>query len=816
VATYLKVAFRTLYREKLYATLNIAGLAFAVACASVIGLYLESELTYDRHNVLHERLYRVANEMTIDGNTSRIAVTAPPLGAMLAENYPEVLAFTRFQRASVQPMLIRHGDDAAYWDDVYFADDSVFDLFTHEIVYGDPKTALHDPASVAVSRTFARRYFGDANPIGETIENDAGVPVRITLVFEDLPENSHLKYDALFSFNVDFMRTSENPTLRRAQLWNFGNFLYTYVLMPEGYDPADFDALAADFYEKQMASVGRTLNSEWRAWLEPLTSIHLSSDLQFDRPTGNRYYVYGFAAVGIFILLVACINYVNLATARATKRARSVGLRKVFGSGRWPLAAQFLGEAMLFALVSAVVGVVLVEVALTFSPIDTLVGRRLHLDFVGDPAMALAIVGGSLLLGVVAGLYPALYLSSWAPLGALVGQARASRASVRFRQVLVFAQFAISIGVISATLLMAAQMRFIDNRALGFDKENRIMITMRGVDLLEQAPQIMGDLTTDSRILGASLTALMPGQDFPVASAKIEDNDGATKSMMLNIMQADEHFVAAMGMRPRAGRDFSRRLLTDVGTNFIVNDALVRAMGWHDPLGKRVAIGNGVISGRVIGIVDDFNFKSLHSPVQPLALMPLDQSYTNVSGIQRPFVNRILVLNVAGEGLPETLHMLRDKFAELDPSHPFEYRFVDESLNALYASERSLMRLIGIFAAVCILIACLGLYGLSAFTTEQRTKEIGVRKVLGASAFQIVLMLSRATLLLILAGAAVASVAAYLAIDEWLTGFAYRAGINPLIFVAATAIAALVAFATIALQAAGTARADPADSLRYE
>ncbi len=816
MATYLKVALRTLYREKLYAALNIAGLGLAVACCLVIGLYLESELTYDRHNALHERLYRIANEVTLSGNTVRIAVTAPPLGATLAEKYPEVLAFTRFQRASVQPMLIRHREDAAYWDDVYFADDNVFELFTHEIVHGDPETALDEPGSVAVSATFARRYFGDESPIGQTVENDSGVPNRITLVFADLPDNSHLKYDALFSFNVDFLRTSENLTVRRAQLWSFGNFLYTYLLMPEGYDPADFEALGADFYEKEMAGVAQAVNGGWRGWLEPLADIHLSSDLQFDRPTGNRYYVYGFAAVGAFILLVAAINYVNLATARATKRARSVGMRKALGSGRWPLVAQFLGEAVLFALVAAVAGVVLVEVALTFSPVEALVGRALEFDLIGDPATALAIGGFSVLLGVLAGLYPALYLSSWAPVSALLGQARASRANVRFRQVLVFAQFAISIGVIAATLLMANQMRFIRDRALGFDKENRIMITLRGVDLLDQAPEIISDLTTDSRILAASLTALMPGQDFPVAAADVEDDDGAMRSVTFSMMQTDEQFVAAMGMRLKAGRDFSRRLLTDVGTNFIVNDALAREMGWDDPLGKRISIGRGAAEGRVVGVVDDFNFKSLHSPVEPLVLTRLGQDYSNVSGLQRPFLNRILVLNVARDGLPETLQMLREKFAEVDPSHPFEYRFVDDSLNALYASEQSLMRLIGIFAAVCISIACLGLYGLAAFTTEQRTKEIGIRKVLGASAFQIVLMLSQATLLLILAGAAVASVAAYLAIDEWLTGFAYRADIDPLIFVVSTAIAALVAFATIATQASGTARADPADSLRDE
>ena len=820
MGTYLKIAWRNVYREKLYALINIVGLGLAIACAIVLTLYLESELTYDRHNVLHERIFRIDNEFAIGGGEDRFAVTSAVLGEMLVDAYPEVLDFVRFRPAAqgdANTLLIRHEEDVYYWENVYFADDNVFEIFTHEIVYGDPATALVEPGTVAVSESFAERYFGDANPIGETITTDAGTPNTITLVFRDLPDNTHMKYDALFSHNASFLQTPQNTTQRRAALT--GVSVYTFLLMPEGYEAQDFNAIAADFYERNIAQTLAPAGGSWRAWLEPLAGIHLNAEVGYDHPRGNRYYIYGFAAVGVFILLVACINYVNLATARATKRARSVGIRKILGVNRWSLVAQFIGEAVLFALIAAVVGVAIVEVVLTFTPLEALIDKTLEVDLIGQPELGLAILGFSILLGVVAGAYPATYLSSWAPLSALVGENRASRGNVLFRQVLVFTQFAISIAVIAATLLMAQQMRYIESMSLGFSPENRLMITVRGVDLIQQLPAIIADLETDSRILGVTTSQTVMGQTFPINVLGFEGADGVIERITLSHMPVGENFLDVMNMQLVAGRDFSQRLLTDVGQSVIVNEALVRRMGWDEPLGKQALVPGGsagVTQGRVIGVVSDFNFQSLRTSVTPIAMYPFNNDFSNVPEINRPFARRFLVLNVAGEGIGGTLRMLEEKFAEVDPAHPFEYRFLDESLNELYVSEQNLMRLVGIFAGVCILIACLGLYGLSAFTTEQRTKEIGIRKVLGASSLQIILMLARNILLLVLAGAVVASIAAWLAIDEWLAGFAYRAEINPTVFVLSTIVAGVVAFLTIALQSWNTARADPADALRYE
>ncbi|MBN1238657.1 MAG: ABC transporter permease [Gammaproteobacteria bacterium] len=807
---YLKIALRNLYREKRYAIINIAGLALAIACCLVLGLYLRGELSYDRHNVDHEKIYRVVNEFNLGGSEDRFAVTSPVLGQMLTDAYPEVEDYTRFRPAAENRLLLHHEDQAYYWDSVYFADDNVFDVFTHDVIYGDPETALVDPASAAVSESFARRYWGDENPIGETIATDAGVPLTVRLVFADLPPNTHLKYDALLSIN--YFRIPDDTTQRRQQLFNVG--LYTYLVMPQDYDVQDFAAISADFFDKNMAETANQLRATWRAWIQPLADIHLSSDVGYDEPTGNRYYLYGFAAVALFILVVACINYVNLATARATRRARSVGIRKILGSGRWPLMLQFLGEAVLFALIAAVVGVVIVEVVLAFSPVERLIGTELRLDLLGDPGLTAAIVGASILVGVLAGLYPAVYLSSWAPLTALVGEGKASRGSIRFRQGLVLAQFVISIAVIASTLLMAAQMRYVADRPLGFEKQNRVMITLRGVDLLEREDTVRNELSAVPGVLGMSTSASLLGRDMPVNVANVENDDGVVQPTTITHMGVGDDYLSVMGMRLVAGRDFSQRLLTDVGTTFIVNETFAENMGWSEPLGKRIQLGPN--NGRVIGVVSDFNFQSLHTAVEPFAIYPLQTDFSNVSEVNRFFVTRWLVVNLAGDQMGSALRDIEEVFRELDPIHPFEFRFLDDSLNELYASEQTLTRLIGIFGAICVFIACLGLFGLAAFTTEQRTKEIGIRKVLGATAAQIIWLLSRNVLLLILAGAVLASVIAYLAVDEWLAGFAYRAPVNPLVFGVATLVAAAVAYVTIALQSYRTAHDDPVDALRYE
>jgi putative ABC transport system permease protein len=815
--SYLAVLLRILQRDRMYAAINICGLSLGVACSLILGLFLRSELTYDRHNVQHTRIFRVAQEFTTSGHSSRYARSAQPLGPMLAADYPQIQAFVRFEKNSPDDGLpLHHGNTTFYWKNCYFVDDNVFQVFTHKILYGDPKTALKSPDSIAVSETFARKYFGNANPLGETITTDVGIPSRITLVFADLPANSHLKYDILYSNHVDFLRLPDEATARRQMLWNARDF--TYLLMAPGFDPASWPRINDEFYRRYMADTGKNLNASWHSWLQPLADVQLGPELNLDEPTDNPLTIYACAAVALFILAVACINYMNLATARASRNTRSVGIRKILGVSRGSLALQFLGESVLFSLVALVIGVVLVELILRFTPINSLLGDQVVMDLRAEPQLVVWLLAFGVLMGVVSGLYPAFYLSSWAPLTALTARQGSSRGNPRLREALVLLQFTISAAVIATTLLMAAQMRYVAQKPLGFEKQNRIVVTLRGATAIRAIPTLRAELTQDSHILAVTEAQEVMGQSPDLYGVKIEAGPGPSGPMQVEqipSMNVGADFVKVMGLTLVQGRDFTQRRLTDAGMICLVNEALVRKMGWTEPLGKRVSPIYNNTNGHVIGVVRDFNFKSLHTVVEPLILWPVDDTFAGVEPVYLAFQQRMLVLSITGTDIGRTLAHVEEVLRRIDPKHPFEYAFLDSSLDNLYRAELTLTKLIGAFAVVCILIACLGLFGLAAFTTEQRTREIGTRKVLGASTWQIIVLLARRTLLLVVVAGVLASIVAYLAVEQWLTGFAYRAAINPLTFVLSTAVAAGVAFATVAVQSLRAAQADPASTLRH-
>ncbi len=666
---------------------------------------------------------------------------------------------------------------------------------------------------MAVSETFAKRYFGDTNPLGEIVTAESGEARKITLVFEDLPENTHLKYDVLFSYNQPRLAVPDDAAQRNDALFSTNG--YTYLLMPEDYDANTFAGVSEAFFERHMAEMARvSKNRAWSAWLEPLAAIHYGSNTRSDLPTGNPFYLYGFASVAIFLLLVACINYMNLATARSAKRAREVGMRKVLGASRWSLTAQFLGESLALALIALCVAVALVVLGLNVLPVDDLLGAPLSLSAANQPTLiaALLVLGAS--VGIASGLYPAFYLSAAAPLSALAASGRGGMRGARLRECLVLLQFTISVGVIACTLLMVSQMRFISDRTLGFIEENRLLVTLRGQDAIDQIPVLQNELAANPRVLGVSASTSMMGRNFAANTVSVETNTGAVQRMQVSHMGVAENFVDVMGMSLASGRNFS--LAADGPNGLLVNEALVTYMNWEQPLGKTVQIGgsNGP-QGTVVGIVRDFNFRSLHTSVEPFVLYPFEFLGV-VSPAARPFQQRLVIVQVAGERVGDTLDFIRGTVARLAPEQPFEYRFLDESLDALYLSEQRLIRLIGMFGGICIFVACLGLLGLAAFTTEQRTGEIGIRKVLGASAVQIVTLLTGKVIVLVLAGAGIATVLSYFAMDAWLENFAYRTAISPGVFIAATAVALAVAYATVGWQSLRAARGIPAQALRSD
>lgn len=803
---HIKVALRNLRREKFYATFNIAGFALGIASCLVLGLYLWDELTYDRHHVNHERIYRVVQRLGFpDGNEWRYAVTSSSLGPMLVEDYPDVVEqYVRFYRPSGRiRTLLRAGDEMDYWSNTYVADDSVFDVFTHDVVYGDPRTALTQPATMAISRSVAERYFGTANPVGRTLLNDVGTAFTVTLVFEDLPQNTHLKYDALFA-SRGLLAIPDDVDA------------YTYLMRPDGYHTLAWNALIAQLLERHLADSGRPPNVTWEGWLQPLAVTHMHSDFDDDEPTGEALYLYALAAVGLSLLLITCINYINLATARAAKRARAIGLRKILGASRGALVGRLLAESMLLALLATVLGVVAAKAVISLPAVTALFGKPLALDLLSSPLLAAATLAFGLLVGIAAGLYPALYLSAFVPSSAFSARYR-KVGGPRLRESLVFLQFAISIGVIASTLVIAAQMRYVTEQNLGFAAENRIVVPLRGADLIERHELIAAELEKHPGVLGVTTSRTVMGRSVVRESRNyVETEGGGTREFQYeDLGQVGASFVSVLGLTLINGRDFSATTGTEAERPAIVNETFVREMGWAAPIGKKIG-EDPRFSGRVIGVVEDFHFQSLHERIAPFVVFRGDGDYTGLNPSQRANAERLMIVNVAQDGLRDTLQQIEGSFRELDPAHPFEFSFLDDELDGLYMSDERLMRTIGVFAGICIFVACLGLFGLSAFTTEQRTKEIGIRKVCGASVAEILVLLSRRTVVLTAAAGVVACLVAWNVMAAWLSGFAYRADISPAYFVLAVVAAAGAALATISLQSWRAARARPVDSLRYE
>jgi putative ABC transport system permease protein len=815
VGHYFTVLLRNLRRERLYAAINIAGLALGLACCLILGLFLRSELTYDQHYPDHQNIYRIENEFVMSGRTQTFSITSAALGPMIAAEYPQhIKAAIRLSDNSNQGGVPLHRIDEPgkifYWERSFLAEENLFDVFPVKVIAGDPKTALKESNSLAISETVATRHFGDEDPIGKFMASDSGTATRVTLVFADLPANTHLKYDLLWTGDRAAQRLTDNPNARRSQLIGPSTLTYTYLLMEPSFRPTEWTAMSQAFADKYMADILKIIGIEWRSWLQPIRDIHLKSAVGFDRPTGNLAYIYGSAAVALIILAVACINYMNLATARAARRARSVGFRKILGASRRSLALEFLGEALFFALIALVVAATVVALVLEFTPINTLMDGKAAMDLLEDPDLALWLVASAFGVGLLSGLYPAFYLSSWAPVTALTGRQFAGKGNLRMREGLVLLQFTVSITAIAVTLLMMAQLQYVRNQPLGFERADRLMVSLRGAAALDKIPAIRNALLADSRIRGVAVARQTPadGGGTNLTVVQMENNEGAMEGQMVGVLQIGEDYEEVLRLKTLKGQNLGSRLSTGAATDVVVNEALVRMMGWTEPLGKRVW------DGRVVGVLQDFNFQSLKFRIEPLLIRRLDSNLRGVVETNRTARQRHLILDITGAEVGGVLRFVEKVVADADPQHPFEYRFLDDALDAQYKTETSLTRLMGIFSGVSILIACMGLLGLTAFTTEQRSREIGTRKVLGATSWQVVALLARGVVVLVLLAAVLASAGAYFAIDEWLAGFAYRAGVNPLIFVLAAMMASVLAFLTVALQAWRTASSNPVDSLR--
>lgn len=810
IKNYLKIAIRNLRKHRGYAFINIFGLALGMASCIAITLYVQDEVSYDQFFEEADRIYRVALDVSLQGEAMQTAYTSRPLAATLMADVPEVEQATRLWYDPSGSMVVRHEAQRFPEDRLFFADSNFFEVFSIPLIQGDPKTALRDPFTIVLTESTARKYFGASDPMGQTLsirepaDRDL-FEYTVTGVMADLPHNSHMAFDFLASYVTQ--RQS------RSSSW-LGFGVYTYLKVREGASRDALEAKLPVLFEtyggpQLQEAFGVTLadfesaGSHYHYFLQPLTEIHLYSNLEDElKPTGDARLVYLFAAIAAFVLLLACVNFVNLATARAARRTMEVGIRKTLGAQRVQLISQFLAEAILLSLLALVLAVTLVQLAAPFLSIIT--GKPMTLTSSDALRFAPLLLGLGLLVGIGAGAYPALYLSLFRPIAVLKGKGQPGQQS-RLRDVLVVLQFGIATALVACTAIVYSQMDYMLDKRLGFNPEQ--VVVLDGTEVLgRQGEAFRQALRAIPGVMHVTNGAQVPGRRFEGSifhPAGAPDDEGA----LLEYTYASFDFVETLGLELAAGRSLSRDNTTD-SLAVLLNESAVRQLGLTDPVGQQLE-WRGESTYTIVGVLKDFHITSLHREIGGVALLGPDPRNTN-----RP--NLLAAARLQTENLPGTLAAIESTWNQFVPQEPFVYTFMDASFAQLYQAEQRTSRLIALFAGLAILIACFGLFGLAAYMAEQRTKEIGIRKVLGATVSSIVMLLSKDFVKLIVVGIVVAVPSAYLVMGRWLESFAYRIDISWQIFLIAGGAALLVAGLTVSFQAIKAAVADPVKSLRYE
>ncbi len=797
---HILVAWRNIKKSKAYSALNILGLAAGMAVFILIMLFVRTELGYDRYHASARDIYRVIKEDP--GNyyigSNVFAVTPGPLAAAMARDFPEVLNAGRID--DNKDALIQVGDSYFVEKTFHWADPQIFRMFTFPIVRGDQASILEDPFSVLVSERTARRLFGADDPIGRTIAyhtQDAKFDFRVSAVFHDIPARSHFIMDIVAPFET-------MGKIQKQDLTKWGNNShYTYVLLKPGTDPAALDAKLPAFIHKYAGDqIWKHDKQPSRFFLQPLTRIHLFSRANFElSPTGDGRFVLLFGSIAVLVLVIACVNYMNLATARSLKRAREVGLRKVVGAARNQLVRQFLGDSIVLAFLALLLSVGFVLAALP--AFRTFVGREIVFNPFRDAALMPGLVLLAAAVGTIAGSYPAFFVSAFRPVSALKGTG-ASRARGRgLRNALIVFQFAASITLIICTSGVRNQLAFIRNRDMGYEREQIVVLSPKG-GLRKNIAAFKTDIRRNPSILGAAASSCLPNN---VTSSTIAKWPGRPEDVRIPIyvLEADEDFAGLYGLDLAAGRHFSRDFPSDAAGAFLINESAGKALGWDDPVGRTFNHwGNDQRAGTIVGVIRDFHMHSLHLPIMPLYVF------------NNPEITNRISIKIRAERIPETLAFIRKAWERFAPEYPFEFSFFDEVFDKAYGTERRLGSVFLAFAGLAVLIACLGLFGLASFAAEQRTKEIAIRKVLGASSRGIVFELSREFVKWVLAANLIAWPIGYFAMQAWLRNFAYRTSLTVPMFLGAALAAFGIAAAVIAGRTYRAATANPAESMRYE
>lgn len=803
--THLKFFIRVFLKDKFFSVLNILGLALGIAVSIILLLILQHDLTYDKHFANHENIYRLGGHLKATGIDIRVARSSRELGPILKEEFPEIEAVARANNWDHTLVKYqRNGDEVAYYEeDVVRTDSTYFTVFKHRFIAGDEKTSLNLLNSVVITESTAKRYFGNEEALDKTLQI-AGEDWKVTGIIEDIPENTHLKFDFLLSgLSKSRAWVVDKGQVKSEAFWNPD--VYVYVTFKDNYDPKNFYEKWPQIFNKYYKSFGDQVGGTYDPILQSLASIHFHSDLDSDEATGNIAYVYAFTGIGIFIILLACINYMNLSTAKSVKRASEIAMKKTLGSGKRSLIFSFLGESVFLAFISLIVAIGIVLMVLNITSFNSLVDKNLTADFFSNPMLLFGSIGITLFIGILSGLYPAFYLPSVPTLSALKGSFKNKKSSLLLRKVLITTQFAISIFVVVCTLFMQDQIDFMRTKDLGYNKENILILPIQDTLVQNHLTAIKNEFLQNPKITAAatSYNVLGMGIGGPVMWA--ENENGEMKQQAFSMIAVDDNYFKTMNIEILKGRGFNPGPKADIDNIFLVNEAAAKLMGWSDdPIGKRIRWFHGETDGQVIGVVKDFNYQSLHNPIQPLIIVKSREE------------GGFLHLKVAGDNLPETMDYIKKKWAGYDPNHPFEYFFLDERFNEQYRADETQYTLLSNLSYICIFISLLGLLGLSAFTAAQRTKEIGIRKVHGASITRIIYLLYKDVMYLVLIAAIVVIPAAFYIVTQWMGNFAYQTTISYVTFGVVTLMALVFSFFTVGFHSLKTARTNPVKSLKYE
>jgi putative ABC transport system permease protein len=795
---YLKTAFRNLWRHRVFSGINLLGLAVGMASYLLITRYVAFERSYDAFNTKADRIYRIDCDTKTETEVLPTGLTAGPTGPSIKTNFPEVEQQVRIDFNS---FLVQNGTKRFQENSVIAADSTLFDIFTFPFVKGDPATALKYPFDCVLSEAGAKKYFGSEDPVGQSLRFDGKYTIRITGVIKDIPENAQFHGDIFLSMST-FSRL--NPHF--AEGW--GNFnWFTYLLLRPGANAARLQTALKPFVNKQTEDITKAIGMSYILWLQPLRDVHLGPTLHMygvGEPTGSMTNVTIFSVVAIFILVIACINFVNLTTARAAERAREVGIRKAIGAARTQLTLQFLGESILLCLFAFVLALGLCNI---LQPVFTgLLDKNIPLN-TGHDAYIFELFGISVGIGVLAGVYPALVLSAFDPIAVLKGRFASTGKGLLMRRALVVFQFTISTALIIGIIVVYGQLRYMQNQDLGFKKDQIVAINFYG-DSAVQANQelIRRELAAQPGVKGVTFSSNEPGTDPNNWYLQVANPSGKMQGINLNFYVVDFDYFSRFGMRMAAGRTFSPEYTTDSTKAIVINEAAARSLGYTDPtkaLGKKYNMWG--VDGTIVGIAKDFHYRGLQEAINPLGFR-----------VMNPGFYSIISVGIDGGQIPSTLAALEQRWKELAPQRPFQYSFVDQDFAKLYSSEDRFQRVFLYFGLLAIFISCLGLLGLAAYSTIQRTKEIGIRKVIGASVPGIVALLSKEFLVLVFLALLIASPIAWFAMHSWLESFAYRTTIAWWVFPLAAGAAVLITFLTVGFHSIKAAVTNPVKALRAE